>query len=229
VVSNWNGYREAVEHGVNGIAIDSYLPEGSFKDAAYRYVSGIDTYDLYIGALSQLCFVDIAQTAEWLARLAADKPLRDRLGAAARQTIEHKFDWKAVMPRYFDLWAEQIELLTRARAGGTATETAWKTNDPGFVFAGFPSQRLSPETKLAAGPQFARWSDLAKQPGIVVNASVLTGRAQFPALQKMFAGDKVHSVAETLAAFPEAERGTIARTLHWAIKVGLVGMLKGAL
>ncbi len=76
VVSNWDGYRAAVQHGVNGVMIDSYLPKASLADAGYRYISGTDTYDVYIGAVSQLCFVDLAQTAQWLARLAGDEALR---------------------------------------------------------------------------------------------------------------------------------------------------------
>jgi glycosyltransferase involved in cell wall biosynthesis len=228
VVSNWNGYREAVEHEVNGIAVDSYLAPGPHRDTAYRYLSGLDTYDLHIGALSQLSFVDLEQTAQWLVRLAGDKALRDKLAAAAQATIAQKFDWKAVMPRYFELWAQQLELLAKARRDGAASETAWRTHDPGFVFAGFPSHRLLPDTKLAAGPQYTRAADLAKQPGIVVNAAVLTGRSQFQALLALFADGQVRSVGETLAAFSEAERNAIVRTLHWAIKMGLLEIRKSA-
>jgi glycosyltransferase involved in cell wall biosynthesis len=48
VVSNWNGYREAISHGTNGVLVDSYLPQSSLSDAAYRHMTGLDNYDIYI-------------------------------------------------------------------------------------------------------------------------------------------------------------------------------------
>src|SRR5262249_44325918 len=98
VVSNWNGYREAVEDGVNGLMIDSYMATDRLAETAYRYIGGLDTYDRYIGALSQLCFVDVGKTAVALARLAGDEALRARLAQAAQKTIAERFDWKVVMP-----------------------------------------------------------------------------------------------------------------------------------
>jgi glycosyltransferase involved in cell wall biosynthesis len=223
VASNWDGYREAIEHGANGVLIDSYLPQGTLAETAYRYVSGMDSYDLYIGALSQLCFIDLEQTAQWLARLAHEPELRQRFATAARKTVADQFEWKAVMPRYFDLWLEQHGMLTRARGDNAGrTSSASKPLDPSLTFTGFPSHRLMPETALAAGPLFARWNDLIGQPGIIVNASVLTGRTQFQALRKLFADGQTHRVADALAAFSAAERDAVTRTLHWAIKVGLL-------
>jgi len=222
VASNWDGYREAVEDGVNGILVDSYLPQAHLAEWAYRYVSGIDTYDLYIGALSQVCFVDLEQTAGAIARLAGDEGLRKQLAAAARKTIERGFDWAAVMPRYAELWREQGERLAQGR--GKSGSAAWKALDPASVFAGFPSQHLRGASLLAPGTQFQQWNDLVTQPGIVVNASVLTGRAQYQALQALFADGKPHPVNDVLGAFAIAERPAVMRTLHWAIKVGLLMM-----
>jgi starch synthase len=224
VASNWNGYRETVEHDVNGLLIDSYMPPGTLAGAAYRYVSGIDTYDLYIGALSQLCFVDLEQTAAALARLADDAALRARLAAAARKTIAERFDWKAVMPRYAELWREQIERLAQARAQGGARSLAWQTHDPGLTFAGFPSNRLRGDSLLAAGAHFGRWSDLVKQPGIVVNASTLTGRKQFQALHKLFSDQHAHTIDAVLKSFEPKDAGAVLQTLHWLVKVGLLRM-----
>ena len=72
VASNWDGYRDTVEHGVTGILVDSYMPPVSLADAAYRYMNGEDSYDRYIGGLSQFCMVDVAETARWIARLGAE-------------------------------------------------------------------------------------------------------------------------------------------------------------
>ena len=78
---------------------------------------------------------------------------------------------------------------------------------------------------LTAGPTYSRWSDLASQPGIVVNASVLTGRTQFQALQKQFSDGQSHHIDRILAEYSEADRDAVMRTLHWAIKVGLLALV----
>ena len=43
---------------------------------------------------------DIAHAADWMRRLHADRALRERLGAAARATIEEKFSPEAIGARY---------------------------------------------------------------------------------------------------------------------------------
>jgi alpha-maltose-1-phosphate synthase len=154
VVSNWNGYREAIEHEKNGILIDSFLPAGSFKDIGYRYISDTDTYDVYIGAMSQFCFLDLKQTATAFGRLASDPELRSRLATAARQTVERHFDWKAVMPRYFELWQEQLAVLERGRGQRRPSATIEQPLDPGRTFDGFSSKRLDGGTLLVRGPNF---------------------------------------------------------------------------
>jgi starch synthase len=223
VASNWNGYREAVEHGRNGVLVDSYMPQVSLSDTGYRHIAGIDSYDQHLGALSQFAFVDLEQTANALAQLANDTELRRTFASAARKTVEEKFDWKVVMPRHEQLWSEQLALLARARNHSSrVNSTAWKVLDPSNTFAGFPSHRLAGHTPLAAGALFARWHDLVREPGIVVNANVLTGRSQFLALQKLYADGRAHSFSEALSGFPAAEHNAIARTVHWAIKVGLL-------
>lgn len=219
VVSNWNGYRAAVKDGENGVMVDSYLPQASLADAGYRYISGADTYDVYIAGVSQLCFVDLAQTAQWLVRLAGDANLRKKLGDAGRRTAQEDFDWKAVLPKYKQVWREQLERLRREKA---QPSTAWQRHDPAKTFAGFPSRALSGKSLLARGPHFAQWGSLPRQSGIILNAAVLTGNANYLALEKRFAARDALSVDELLAACPEAERALVLRTLHWAIKVGLL-------
>jgi alpha-maltose-1-phosphate synthase len=226
VASNWNGYREAIEHNVNGLLVDSYMPAGTLADVAYRYVSGIDTYDLYIGALSQLCVVNLEQTAAALMRLAGDPALRASLAAAGLKTIAERFDWQTVMPRYVELWREQVERLTAARVSGAGSDQGTPALDPAITFAGFPSHRLRGDTLLATGAQFGRWNDLIKQPGIIVNATALSGRGELQALHKLFAGDATHEFKDVLKVFEDQNVAAISRTLHWLIKIGVLRIVQ---
>jgi glycosyltransferase involved in cell wall biosynthesis len=224
IASNWNGYREGVEHGVNGFLVDSYLPRVSLADAGYRYLSGVDTYDLYIGALSQLCFVDVAQTAQWIVVLSNDEALRSRLRKAARKTIEDKFDWARVIPLYFELWQEQLERLERLRADkNVKRSTTWMAHDPTAIFAGFPSHQLDFSAPLTQGLLFSRWNDLIKQPGVVVNGSILVSQKTLRIVHEQFANNNIRlTVNDVLAKFETAEQAPVLRSVHWLIKVGLL-------
>jgi len=227
VVSNWDGYRAAVRNGENGVMIDSYLPKASLADAGYRYISGVDTYDVYIAGVSQLCFVDLAQVTNWLVRLSNDASLRKKLGAAGRKTVEASFDWKAVLPRYQEVWGEQSGHLARARKKKKAPSLAAARHDPARTFAGFPSHALAGKSKLARGPHFAQWGELPRKPGIIFNAMLLTGNANYLTLQQIFHKDNAVTIENVLRNFPDAERAVVLRTLHWAVKVGLLSLRSG--
>jgi starch synthase len=223
VASNWNGYREAIEHGVNGVLIDSYLPRVSLADAAYRYMSGTDTYDTYIGGLSQFCMVDVEQVAQWFERLAVDEPMRRKFAAAARRTVEEKFDWKELLPRYGELWREQIERIERARREDPQASVPSKPGlDPAATFSGFPSHRLTGETQLARGPNFERWNDLVKEPGIVVNGALLVGKSEFRDIEAAFADGHARQVKDLLELLQKEKRDKAFRALHWLVKIGLL-------
>jgi hypothetical protein len=222
VVSNWSGYRMSVEHGQTGILIDSYLPQESLADAAYRYVGGLDSYDLFVGGISELCFVDTGQAAQWLTTLAGEASLRKQLASAARKKVATSFDWSVVFPLYADLWREQLERLVQARATCARLPPPHSIYDPTRTFAGFSSKHLGPDDRLAPGAEFGRWGDLTAWPGIVINPNVLVGRAQYLALRQQFAEDNPRAVAEVLEEFPEKERPSVLRTLYWLIKIGLL-------
>jgi len=225
VVSNWDGYREAVRHGENGILVDSYFPQVSLAETAYRHFAGADNYDQFVGGLSQFSMIDLQQAAEWFVRLGGDESLRRKIGAAAKRTIEEKYDWRAVLPRYRDLWREQFAALESARRSGPARSSTWKRYDPALVFASFPSARMSADTLLAPGPQFADWNELPRQAGVVANAPVLMGDSDYRALRDLFADGQTRTAAQVLAVIPAERQGRAFRALHWLVKIGLLRLV----
>jgi hypothetical protein len=149
--------------------------------------------------------------------------LRCKLAAAGRKTIEDRFAWPKVISLYFDLWREQRDRLEHARADNTTKRSlSWTTQDPTTVFSGFPSHELGLSTTLTQGPLFGRWSDLVKQPGIVVNGSVLVTPKALRAVHAHFARNTPLPVKDVLAKFEPAEHAPVLRSLHWLIKVGLL-------
>jgi glycosyltransferase involved in cell wall biosynthesis len=224
VVSNWDGYRDAIEHGTTGLLIDSYMPAISLADVAFRHLSGLDSYDSFIGAISQFTMVDVQQLAHWIETLAGNPELRRKLGVAARQAVLKTYDWRAVLPRYRSLWDEQRSMLEAARAAGVKPSIAWRSYDPGLTFASFPSHRIEGRTRLMPGRHFELWDDLVKLPGTVVNVHVLVRATEFNALKAMFADGGTRTVDDVIKEFAEPIRPLVVRVLHWLIKLGLLQM-----
>lgn len=222
IASNWDGHRDLIQDGSTGVLIDAYMPAVSLADIAFRHLTGIDNYDSYLGAVSQVCMIDAAQAAHWIATLAADPALRRKLGVAARQSVLKSYDWNVVLPRYRALWDEQLALLDKARAAGVKPSIAWYSYDPAIAFASFPSRRLQGSTALESGPHFELWDEVVKMPGTVVNKHALVRSEEFTALKKAFADLRPHTVDAVTKAFPDAIRPLIVRALHWLVKIGLL-------
>lgn len=222
IVSNWDGYRDTVRDNVTGVLIDSYMSNASLADLAYRYISGVDSYDLYIGAVSQFCFIDVDQTAHWISRFARDAHLRRTFGIAGRHSAEGEFDWKVVLPRYQDLWNRQLEALERARRDNSPTFAQHLALDPARMFADYASNRLDGNARLARGPHFDYWEDILKDAGIVIHAASLPSRAEFLAVRDRVASAEAISLNELLAAVAADRRYVVLRGLHWMVKIGLL-------
>jgi hypothetical protein len=202
------------------------MPAVSLADAGYRYYSGEDSYDQFIGGLSQFCIIDVVETAHWLASLGGEPALRRKLGEAAQKHVTKTFDWTAILPRYRELWREQIDRLEQARRDrATKPSTLWRIYDPAVTFAAFPSHRVGNGALLKRGPHFAMWDRLTKMPGIVVNPHVLVRASEFDALRAVFAGSEHVLLEEVLKQFPTERHALVLRSLHWLVKIGLLQLV----
>ena len=155
VVSDWNGYRDTVVDGETGFLVPTVTaPPGAGIDIADRYGAGVDSYDRMIGAASLATAVDVDACAGAIARLANDRELRARQGAAGRARARRLYDWRVVVAAYQDLWSELAE--TRAGGAGVAlrnhpTEPARvEYPDPFAVYRGYPTVLLGPDTVVSA-------------------------------------------------------------------------------
>ena len=223
IASNWDGYRGSIEHGVDGILVDTIMPKESMRDIAYRYFGRMLDYDNFVGALSQVCVIDVNQLAHWIGKLADDQPLRRQLGAAARRSAHQKFDWSAVMPRYFDLWREQFERLEQARRNeAPPVAAAWTKFDPAHVFAGYSSKHVSGDMLVSKGPFFSRWDNVTKIPGLFLVGAVLVRKSEYATLKEIFSQGRPLSIAHVVKRFPPGIEQRVTRSLLWLIKIGFL-------
>ncbi|WP_430426088.1 glycosyltransferase family 4 protein [Phenylobacterium sp.] len=222
VVSDWNGYRDTVRHGVDGFRIHTTQPQaGLGADLVYAYAMRLMTYEDYAGSASLMTAVDVGQTAEALTLLFSDPGLRARMGAAGRSRAREVFDWRAVIPQYQALWAE---LARRRSAAGRrpGMENPYRP-DPFRMFAAYPTAVLEADDLVASARPFidGEAAFLLESPGVRNTAARLPTTTEAESLIAAIT-DRPRTVGALLAAFPPDRRPFVERGILWLAKFGFV-------
>ena len=228
VVSDWDGYKDTVRDGVDGFRIPTLMPAAGFgRDLAARHALGIDTYDLYSGHTCSLVAVDIEAATLAFNRLFASPSLRRQMGDAGRQRARAVFDWRAIIPRYEQLWNELAALRTSQAPTHPAPTHPWPARmDPFEVFSSFPTERLTPQTLLAlADPdveashrRVVAWCQLEMVR--FAHNVIPTSQEVRQVLDAAAAGP---ALAEQLVSTVDAPRRPfVLRSLAWLVKLGVL-------
>ena len=224
VVTDWDGYRDTVQHGEHGFRVPTLAPPpGQGADLADGHAIGIDTYDRYCGYASQFVAVDINATAEAYVALIGNANLRAKLGQAARKAAQADFDWRHVVARYQELWSD----LAARRASAVESAPAhgpiyWPARaDPYTMFADYPTEALSPQHRLEPG-------DFAGDLAMIVAHSLFSfakHRLRLDLCETILrtVGEKgAITLAEIAAELSEAERIVLPRNVAFLVKLGMV-------
>jgi glycosyltransferase involved in cell wall biosynthesis len=230
VVSDWNGYKDTVRDGVDGLRVPTLMPRGGLgADLADRHAAGIDTYDLYCGFSSQFVAIDPSATARAYLKLIEDDDLRRRMGAAARRQAVENFDWASVVKRYQALWHE-LGALRAAGAENAPRQAGEPGNparlDPFISFATYPSDVLSDQHIVAVtqGADGARLQALLQSPLISFVKPVAPDADDCARILADLQRRGPVTVADILADAPDTRRDRIERGLVWLAKLGLLSI-----
>ncbi|MGI9276953.1 MAG: glycosyltransferase [Endozoicomonas sp.] len=142
ILSDWNGYRDLVEHGQSGFLIKTISAD---TDRLSRSVGLL--YPVHSRLVeAQGTAVDIEELSEVLGRLINDQQLRVEIGNEARQRVLELFSWPVVMQGYHDivdhLVAESARITHRSgRPVGVSLQ---------HVFGHYATSQLAEETRLVA-------------------------------------------------------------------------------
>ncbi len=142
IASDWDGYRETVREGIEGLFVPMYMPPaGSGEEISYKYFSGQFTYGDYLGATSQATNPDIGTLAKSIAALANNAELRRKMGEAGKRRALDKFEWSRIINAYEELWSELA--LRRSQSAPDAAPHQAPPHpsrpDPFAMFAAFPT------------------------------------------------------------------------------------------
>lgn len=228
VVSDWNGYRDTVRHGVDGFRIRTLQPRpGLGSDLVYAYAQGLMSYEDYAGSAALLTAVDMAEAAEALTALFTDPGLRARMGAAGQARARETFDWRVVIPQYQALWAE----LARRRLSAPAQPPLGNPlrPDPFHMFADHPSGPLTADTQVALARPLAdgEAAGLMDLPGVRNLAARLP---EAPEVEAVLAAVTAapRSVDALLAGIPPERRPFVERGILWLAKFGCLRLSGGS-
>lgn len=145
VVSDFNGYSELVDHGINGIKVPTFWADTT---ADFEDVSEIMNFPTYQLLLSQSVAVDFDNMLEAFQEL-LEKPEKCReLGKAAREKVRQNYFWSDIIKRYCALWDE---------LAGQAQDNSIKIDKPKnpweidyfSIFSQYPSKLVSDDSKVS--------------------------------------------------------------------------------
>jgi hypothetical protein len=226
VVSDWDGYRDTVRHGIDGFRIPTLMAPAPYGgDLALQHGSGGLNYDHYIGRTAQFVAVDIEACADAYAALANDAELRGTMGEAGRQRARSDYDWSVVIAAYQEFWGKLGAIRNAAKNSPPPAppEVVRPARpDPFRAFADYPSKSLAPTDRLVLTGAEREWLKIVRQSPLVSYAEeVLPTEAECEQIVDLIA--RGTEIAIDIAnAFPTSRQGIVFRGLVWLAKFGLI-------
>ncbi len=234
VVSDWDGYRDTLRHGIDGFRAATYAPPpGAGRDLAYRHANDWIGYDLYVGAASQVIAVSVDEAAQGLLDLIDNDDLRRRMGQSAQARARSLFDWSAVIPQYEDLWAD---MGARRRAAGPVPAPAANVSanprrlDPFHLFGGYATAWSDASTMVMLTPGRTAADVEALFTTRLATFGGFAGPTQAEALAivETLSDGSQRAVRDLVAPLPPGRRPFVERGLLWRVKYDLRTLLSRA-
>lgn len=224
VVSDWDGYRDSVRHGVEGFLVPTLsVPPGSNVAIAEHYYNHRN-YGQYLLYHNQSVAVDATYAATALQVLIEDKEKRLAMGQRGKQRAAG-YDWRHSIAAYEALWAEQAARRPASLNGLTpphwaAAHPAYP--DPAAMFASFPTRTLTPADTLFSTGDAAAISLLAHHTMNIIGLPLLLPEAELAAMLAHIhahPGQPIHTLQTALAL---ADTALLFRSISWFLKMGLL-------
>lgn len=109
IVSDWDGYRDTVQHGITGFRVPTYFADCVEQVGRFAMLRGNhETHEL----LGQSVAVDLKALVGYLDVLTENAGLRRQMGAQGRERVLRNYDWPVIIRQYEELWNE---LMMRAQ------------------------------------------------------------------------------------------------------------------
>ena len=188
IVSDWNGYKELLEDGVQGFKIPTMMPDETTRFA--RNSEAGQKHGMYCASVALTTAVDIASFVDKAAVLAENKTVREEMGRKAQLHAKQFYDWSVVFPQYQQLWRELADIRSTAKQDEdlqkiivSAPKASPGRLSPSDTFSTYPTTTITNESRFSklphrsfdeylqfmnlelmnVGPQLMPHSDIAEQ------------------------------------------------------------------
>jgi glycosyltransferase involved in cell wall biosynthesis len=144
ICSDWNGYKELVEHELTGLRVPTYWMQCDQKICDHAGLADWMADHFYLG---QSVSVDVSEMVIAMARLIDNRGLRKQWGENGRKRVLEHFDWAVIIRQYLDLWQELKDLAVAAPITHVR-RTSWYRPEFFQTFRHYPTQILDPSVKV---------------------------------------------------------------------------------
>lgn len=228
IASDWNGYRETVEHGLTGLLVKTSQPQTGGAAHLRRYAMDRETYDEYVCRLMQEVVVDEDDLVQALVDLISQPELRQRMGEAGQARAAQLYDWRQIGGSIRAL-AEDCQ-ARRPSGGAPPGPGGAPLLDPWQQFRRWPSAVHRPDDHLALCDQpLQRWQK-QNQLGIYRLPDALRAREVcLEAVIQVLSARQPLSRAALLTAVSNDHQlpyEEIQTAIHWLQKSGILRNLK---
>ncbi len=229
VITDWDGYRGSVRHGIDGFLIPTMAPPVSSGMAIAERYYNHGNYGISLMGAGQSTAVDIGQAAEAIATLANDDAKRAAFAASGRERARAVFDWQHIIKRYEDLWRE---LASRRQAAATtpALPAHWQAMHPDFpnpykMFESFPSRILNDTDRVRIVLDKTIIDDLLQHDMNFSIPELLLPHLMMLELVEAIRKAEAPPVRDILAQFPASEHDRLWRCVGWMLKHGIAELV----
>jgi alpha-maltose-1-phosphate synthase len=234
IVSDWDGYRETVRDGTDGMLVPTWASgPGSFQELTFENAAGAINYDRYIGYQSQYTNVDTAACASAFEALIREPQLRRRMGEAAQLRARSEFDWSRVIRSYQNLLCLLNEIRLDDRDHGHyASEQGCMPmrQDPSVLFSKYPTNLLQGTTIVSpnSSSTIAEFKQVLQHAMNTHSIHGIVTEEEISTLFKLLSSDGPKNVDRLCSLIPTHRPSAIKLTVLWLSKMGLVELYNDA-
>ena len=226
VVTDWDGYKDTVRHGLDGFRVPTTTPgPGGGRDLAFWFANEWISFTNYAGAAAQYTAIDYDAAVTAISALVLDGELRQRMGAQAKAQARAVFDWSAIIPQYQALWAEQNARRLAAAPEAPSPDNPFRP-EPFILFQGYPTRHLSLEDRITAAPGLT-WPEAAERLAADIVVYSRLNRPNEAEVEQIFRWLTEHPgarVRDLVQIFPSNRQPWIQRGVLWLARYGVIGI-----
>lgn len=228
VVSDWNGYKDTVRHGIDGFRVSTLLPSSLPRQEIHRaHAVGQIDYDTYLGLTSIQISVDHKEAYEAFLRLIESESLRRTMGGNGLKRVADTYDWKVIIPQYESLWDQLNQRRLWKKNSNSSLKVSYSCPsrpDPFDFFANYPTGRLEVFDLLVLTCNSNEFVDqfdrITKMKMFSSYATALMGRTQIMKMVELLSISP--QSVETLSAMLSQDKAVVMRTLAFLVKIDLI-------